>query len=77
MVERGNAKHGSELDDQMKHETQALRQGSRSGHVEEFRETEPLPDDTDSQEVREAVRENLPPEAPEPGNTGSVPDREA
>lgn len=77
MAERGNTKHGSELDDQMKHETQALRQSSRSGHAEEFRETEPFPDDTDSQEVREAVRENPPAEAPESGNGGAASDREA
>lgn len=77
MVERGNTTHGSALDDQMKHETQALRQGGRSGHAEEFRETEPLPDDTDSQEVREAARENLPPEAPGSGNAGTDADREA
>jgi len=77
MAERGNTTHGSELDDQMKHETQALRQGNRSGHVEEFRETEPLPDDTDSQEVREAMRENLPPEAAGTDDAGTEPDREA
>lgn len=77
MVERGNTKHGSELDDQMKHETQALRQGSRSGHAEEFRETEPFPDDTDSQEVRDAVRENPPAEAPGAAEGGAGSDREA
>lgn len=73
MVERGNTKHGSELDDQMQHETQSLRQGSRSGHAEEFRETEPFPDETDSQEVREAVRENLP--AGDPEATGTTAER--
>lgn len=77
MVERGNTKHGSELDDEMKHETQPLRQGSRSAHAEEFRETEPFPDDTDSQEVREAVRENPPAEAPEAGSGSPESDREA
>lgn len=66
MVERGNTTHGPALDDQMQHETQALGQGGRSGHAEEWRETEPLPDDTDSREVREAFRENLPAGGPEP-----------
>ncbi|WP_247046586.1 hypothetical protein [Arthrobacter rhizosphaerae] len=60
MVERGNTTHGPALDDKMKQETQALRHGNQSGHVEEWRETEPLPDDTDSPEIRESVRENLP-----------------
>lgn len=66
MVERGNTTHGPALDDQMQHETQGLRQGGRSGHAEEWRETEPLPDDTDSREVREAFRENLRAGGPEP-----------
>jgi hypothetical protein len=56
MIERGNTTHGPHVDDQMKHEAQALRQGGRTGHVEEFRETEPAPDDTDSQEIRDALR---------------------
>jgi hypothetical protein len=73
MVERGNSTHGPALDDQMQHETQGLRQGGRSGHAEEFRETEPLPDETDSQEVREAVRENLP--AGDPESTETTPER--
>lgn len=60
MVERGNTTHGPALDDKMKQETQALRQGNQSGPVEEWRETEPRPDDTDSPEIRESVRENLP-----------------
>ncbi|WP_458112297.1 hypothetical protein M1D88_18965 [Arthrobacter sp. R1-13] len=71
MVERGNTTHGPALDDKMKQETQALHQGNRSGHVEEWRETEPLPDDTDSQEIRESVRENLPAGEPEPTEAGS------
>ena len=65
MTERGNTTHGQHVDDKMKQESQALGQGGRSGHAEEWRETEPLPDDTDSREVREAIRENLP-EAPDP-----------
>ena len=71
MVERGNTTHGPALDDKMQQETQALRQGNRSGHVEEWRETEPLPDDTDSPEIRESVRENLPAGEPEPTESGN------
>ena len=56
MVERGSNKHGSQLDDQMKHEDQGLIQGSKPGHAEEFRETEPFPDETDSPEVLDAIR---------------------
>jgi hypothetical protein len=56
MVERGSDKHGPALDDQMKHEDQGLIQGRKPGHAEEFRETEPFPDETDSPEVLEAMR---------------------
>jgi hypothetical protein len=71
MVERGNTTHGPALDDKMKQETQALRQGSRSGHAEEWRETEPLPDDTNSPEIRESVRESPPAGGPEPTEADS------
>lgn len=67
-TERGSTKHGPHLDDELKHETQALRQGGRPGHVEEWREGEPSPDDTDPQEVRDAVREASP-DAPSKGGT--------
>lgn len=50
-AERGNTKHGPKLDDVMKQETQGMVQGHGRPHVEPFRETEPLPDDTDSEEV--------------------------
>jgi len=56
MEERGSNKHGPALDDQMKHEDQGLIQGNQPGHAEEFRETEPFPDETDSPEVLEAMR---------------------
>jgi len=47
-AQRGNTKHGPELDEQMKQETRGMVQGSPgSPHAEPFRETEPLPDDTD------------------------------
>ncbi len=52
MSERGNTTHNPRLDDELKHETQGLVQGHiGAGHVEEFRQTEPLPDDTDDAEV--------------------------
>jgi hypothetical protein len=56
MAERGNTTHGSNLDDQMKHETQGMVRGNKPAHAEEFRETEPFPDDTDPAEVQEALR---------------------
>lgn len=57
MIERGNTKHGPEQDQQLKHEAQGLVQGQGGpGHVEEWRQTEPLPDDTDSAEVQQALR---------------------
>ncbi|TLM88305.1 hypothetical protein [Pseudarthrobacter sp. NamE5] len=55
MAERGNTKHNSELDDQMQHETQGMVRGNQPAHAEEFRETEPFPDDTDPAEIREAL----------------------
>lgn len=67
MAERGNTKHGSELDDQMKHEAQAAVHGNQPPHAEEFRETEPFPDDTDPAEVQEALN---PVAAPDPKAEG-------
>lgn len=55
MAERGNTKHNSELDDQMQHETQGMVRGNQPAHAEEFRETEPFPDDTDAAEIQEAL----------------------
>ena len=57
MAERGSSKHGPGLDDQMKHETDGMVKGNQPAHVEEFRETEPFPDDTDSAEVQAATQE--------------------
>lgn len=55
MAERGSTKNGAELDDQLRHETQGLVQGQGgTGHVEEDRQAESLPDDTDPAEVRAA-----------------------
>ena len=55
MAERGNTKHGSHLDDKMQQETQGMVKGNQPAHVEEARETEPFPDDTDPAEVRDAL----------------------
>lgn len=57
MAERGNTKHGSELDDQMKHEVEDALQARQPNHVEEHRQSEPWVDDTDGPEVRSAVEE--------------------
>lgn len=54
-AQRGNTKHGPNLDDQLEQETRGMVQGHGSSpHAEPFRETEPLPDDTDSAEVQDA-----------------------
>lgn len=56
MIERGNTKHDPEQDQQLKHEAQGIVQGQGGpGHIEEWRQTEPLPDDTDSAEVQDAM----------------------
>lgn len=54
MAERGNAKHGPALDEQMKHESQGMVHGTKPAHAEEWRESEPFPDDTDPAAVQEA-----------------------
>ena len=55
MAERGNTTHGSHLDDNMKQETQGMVTANQPAHAEEWRETEPFPDETDAPEVQEAV----------------------
>ena len=55
MIERGNTTHDPEQDEQLRHEAQGIVQGQGGvGHVDEARQTEPLPDDTDSPEVQQA-----------------------
>ncbi|WIB26912.1 hypothetical protein [Curtobacterium sp. MCSS17_015] len=55
MSERGNTTHNPELDDQLAHEAQSIVQGHGSNaHVEEFRQSEPMPDDTDPAETVQA-----------------------
>jgi hypothetical protein len=57
-AQRGNTKHGPNLDEQMEQETRGMVQGHGSPHAEPFRETEPLPDDTDAPDVEEAFWED-------------------
>lgn len=54
-AQRGNTTHGPALDDQMEQESRGLTQGTTPPHVEPFRETEPLPDDTDDEATRRAL----------------------
>ncbi len=51
MAERGNTKHGPRQDEELAHESQPFVQGHGPSHVEEWRQTEPMPDDTDDAEV--------------------------
>jgi len=54
--QRGNTKHGPQLDEQMEQETRGMVQGHGSPHAEPFRETEPLPDDTDEPSTERVFR---------------------
>lgn len=69
-AQRGNTKHGPALDEQMEQETRAMVQGhGGTSHVESFRETEPLPDDTDAPDVERAFGGELTDDdAGEPGD---------
>lgn len=51
---RGNPKHGPAMDEQMEQESRGMVQGHGRPHAEPFRESEPLPDDTDADEVQDA-----------------------
>ncbi len=59
-AERGNTTHGPELDDEMKREAQGMVQGHGRPHAEPFRESEPLPDDTDDEAVQRAFDRGSP-----------------
>lgn len=60
-AERGNTKHGPQLDEQLEHEARGMVQGHGGApHAEPFRESEPLPDDTDAPEVERAFRRDGP-----------------
>lgn len=69
-AQRGNTKHGPALDDQMEQETRGMVQGHGRPHVEPFRETEPLPDDTDSEEVERAFTGEDPKDEDSEGDDG-------
>jgi len=70
-IQRGSTKHGPELDEEMKQESRGMVQGHPGRpHAEPFRETEPLPDDTDADEVERAFERDEPEEAH--GDTGSA-----
>jgi len=54
MSEQGSNRHNPMLDDELKHEAQAIIQGHGPSHVEEGRQSVGYPDDTDSAEVEAA-----------------------
>jgi hypothetical protein len=55
-MQRGSDKNSPKLDEEMKQEVDAMLKGSpQAPHTEEFRQTEGLPDDTDSEEVQASV----------------------
>ncbi|MDK1326401.1 hypothetical protein [Arthrobacter sp. zg-Y1143] len=58
MAERGNSTHGRRLDDEMKSETSGLTRNTHPDHVAEWRQPEPMPDDTDSEDVLAALDPN-------------------
>ena len=55
MAERGNSTHGRRMDEEMKHETQNLTHNASPDHAQEWRQPEPVADDTDSVEVQDAM----------------------
>ena len=63
-AQRGNTTHGPNLDEQLEQESRGMVQGHGAPHAEPFRETEPLPDDTDSVEVQRAFDRDDPRDAP-------------
>lgn len=69
MIERGSNKHGPHIDDEMKHEIDGVLKGGRPAHVEEWRQTEPFPDDTDDEEVQAAMEQGVPPAEGTSGGT--------
>lgn len=58
-AQRGNTTHGPRLDEQLEQETRGMVQGHGAPHAEPFRETEPLPDDTDDPEVERGFRHDV------------------
>ena len=55
-AQRGNTTHGPRMDEQLEQESRGMVQGHGSPHAEPFRETEPLPDDTDDADTERAFR---------------------
>lgn len=52
MTDRGSSTNGPRIDDELAHEAQSIVQGHGShAHVEEFRQSEAVPDDTDDDET--------------------------
>jgi hypothetical protein len=47
-VERGSDKHGPREDEQLQHETEGLVRSGHPTHVEQWRETEPTPEDAET-----------------------------
>jgi len=59
-AQRGNTTHGPRLDEQLEQESRGIVQGHGGAHVEPFRETEPLPDDTDDADTERAFDREMP-----------------
>lgn len=56
MSGQGTNKHGPEQDEYLKHEAQPFTQGAPApAHVEEFRQVDGFPDDTDDPEASQAA----------------------
>lgn len=53
-AQRGNTTHGPRTDEQLEQEARGMVQGHGAPHAEPFRESEPLPEDTDDPEVERA-----------------------
>jgi hypothetical protein len=65
-AQRGNTTHGPRIDEQMEQEARGMVQGHGGApHAEPFRESEPLPDDTDDLDTQRAFRRDGPEVAPE------------
>ncbi|THG32998.1 hypothetical protein [Naasia lichenicola] len=73
MSSQGSNHYNAALDDQLKHEAQPIIQGHGPAHVEEWRQTVALPDDTDDPEAVIAWGIDGPlKEAPDDVTTGAV-----
>ncbi|MBD8042560.1 hypothetical protein H9638_01920 [Arthrobacter sp. Sa2BUA2] len=76
MAERGNSTHGRRMDEELKHETQNLTRSAVPDHAQEWRNPEPVADDTDSAEVQAAMGIAPADAAPETEAWVGVPDGE-